>query len=528
MPYIVVSPSTTTISVVPGGGTALQPLSPSPAGVHQPSIMTVDVYGRVTSVESAQVSVTGDTVKRNYILNSATNSFDATAGNGNPDDNWSNIILGGGNTGQPNILRGNAPLRTICGHYDNIIGSLDITNANDTIDSCIVGGSHNFIYTRRIDPSTEETYTQGVPVTHGKILGGTYCNIYNGDHGTIVGGRQNNIQNSTSAQYLAGDPAAVPYCAVVAGFANTASGYASVIAGGATNQVLNQYSVISGGYQNIIDGVRNSSSVACIADTISGGQSNYISHCIGATISGGVDNDINSAPTGTDQNDSLGSYASIGGGQLNRISITIAGLGIRQNSAFSVIGGGYNNRINNQYAAILGGADNIATGQHSSVIGGSANRATASYATACGADALARLPYQQAIGHAKFSAQGDCQSSTIVLQASTTDATQTSMSAGGTAVSLPTGATWAFRALVSARQNASTNAAAWIIEGAATNSAGTTTVMGTPTVTALGNSGSPSWSVAVDASGAELRIMVTGASATTVRWSGRIDATEVI
>jgi len=508
--------------------TGLTPLSPSPAGTFMPSITTVDQFGRVTAVESAQISVTGSTVSRNYIFNDITNQFQATAGNGNPADNFCNLILGGGSTGQPNILRGNTGLRSIVGHYDNVIGSLDITNPNDTIDSCIIGGSHNFIFTRRIDPSTEQTYTQGVPVTHGKILGGTYCNIYNGDHGTIVGGRNNTLQATTSFQFQAGDPSGIPFCAFVAGYSNTVSGYAAVIAGGAQNALLNQYSVISGGNSNIIDGVRNSASESCLADTIGGGQSNYISHCTGATISGGVNNDINSTPTGVEQNDSLGSYASIGGGQDNRISVTIAGLGVRQNSAHSVISGGFNNRINNQHAAIIGGSGNIATGQYSAVLGGLANRSTALCSSALGADAVAGFPYQQALGHAKFAAVGDCQTSVLVLQGTTTDEVFTPLLAGGTALTVPSGATWSFRATIAVRGQgaAAGNSGGFEVTGVVSNISGTVALVAPANVHVQGRNPSQ---LDADATvvGTALQIRGKGVGTDTYRWVARLELSQV-
>ena len=453
-----------------------------------------------SGIQGINVAATTQT-QPNYIFNSPTNSIEGASTDSNV---WANTISGGGNSAQPNQMFGNASLtagtggivRTISGGYDNIIGRPVATSALDSgLASTIAGGAHHRVR-RPLNTSDKDAANvvaipsespSGTYPNHSFIGGGGYHYIHNGVDNVIVGG----FGNAIFASVIIGGTNEASYtgskAAIVGGYGNAVGANYGFIGGGETNKVLGHHGAIVGGVNNTISkgSVDGTGYTAEGYSIIGGGSSNTVNKSQFAAIAGGELNTVGNA-----SND-WGSYCVVLGGRQNEAGTTAYAWG----------------------ATVLGGWNNHAQGLWSLASGRHANATNA---------------FQHAHAHEQFSVRGDCQTSVFVLKAQTTDATATTMTANAAAISLPTGGTWSFRALVSARQNASTNAAAWIIEGAATNAAGTTTVMGTPTVTALGNSGSPTWSVAVDATGANIRIRVTGAAGATVRWSARMDTAEVI
>jgi len=457
-----------------------------------------------SGIQGINVAATTQT-QPNYIFNSPTNSIEGASTDSNV---WANTISGGGNSAQPNQMFGNASLtagtggivRTISGGYDNIIGRPTATNAFDSgLASTIAGGAHHRVR-RPLNTSDKDAANvvaiptespSGTYPNHSFIGGGGYHYVHNGVDNVIVGG----FGNAIFASVIIGGTNEVSYrgskAAIVGGYGNAVGADYGFIGGGETNKVLGHHGAIVGGANN----------------TISKGSATGSGATAGYTNEG---------------------FSFIGGGATNTVN----------KSQYAVIAAGTSNTIGNasndwgSYCSILGGLSNeagtTAYAWGATVLGGWNNHAQGLWSLASGRHANATNAFQHAHAHEQFAVRGDCQTSVFVLKAQTTDATATTMTANAAAISLPTGGTWSFRALVSARQNASTNAAAWIIQGAATNAAGATSVMGTPTVTALGNSGSPTWTVAVDATGANIRIRVTGAAGTTVRWSARMDTAEVI
>ena len=180
-----------------------------------------------------------------------------------------------------------------------------------------------------------------------------------------------------------------------------------------------------------------------------------------------------------------------------------------------------------------GGTDAQATGTRSIAIGGYFPVASGDYAIALG---WAGVPQDRKMGYSqlRFTTSGDAQLGTVVLAAATTDATPTVLSfdnfTSSNIVILPNNSAYAFHGTIVARQQASggTASAAWKIEGLIRRegSAGTTVLVNSAT-TVLDNT--PSWGMALsaDTTNGGLKIEVTGAASTNIRWVATIHTSEV-
>jgi hypothetical protein len=450
---VTVTPSATTVTVTPAGGTV--------------------VIDNVDSIEG--VLVTGDATGYNYEFNSDLNTIETGTGS------QSNTIGGGGYTGQPNEIHGRSGYRTISGGYDNIIGRPHATDSSDTaIATTISGGAHNRVRRPNGAVGDVSANTATIPASaqtgaypnHGTICGGSYHYIANGTDGIIAGGYGNAIYD-TNATYNNGTKAVI-----IGGFKNAVSGNYGIIAGGESNKVEEHHSLICGGGSNSLTG-SNTEGFSVLV----GGNANTMQRCGYSFMGGGYGNSMGNASSDT--------------------------------GSFAVLSGGYQNAV---------GTTGYAPG--AVCIGGWFNSAQNEYAVVSGRDASAAVPYQVAHGHQKFSVAGDCQVCTYVVKAQTTNATVTSMTTNAANVNVPTGGVWAFRGLVSARSSG--NGAAWEIKGCAQNISGSTSIVGTATVTSLGSFVGSGWAVTITTSGPALIVQVQGQASTTVNWCGRIDTSEVI
>jgi hypothetical protein len=132
-----------------------------------------------------------------------------------------------------------------------------------------------------------------------------------------------------------------------------------------------------------------------------------------------------------------------------------------------------------------------------------------------------------------FAAQGDAQFSKMLRRVATTNATPALLVADGQTsaanTNIQSGSTVGFRGTVVARQSSGTNSSVWKIEGVIRNNAGTTALIGTPTVTLVAqDAGASAWAVAITANNTTdmLDVTVTGVAATNIRWVADIDFTE--
>jgi len=207
-----------------------------------------------------------------------------------------------------------------------------------------------------------------------------------------------------------------------------------------------------------------------------------------------------------------------------------------QASAFYSFALGQNANATNTYAYCLGGFS-TASGYGSYAIGTSI-AATAQYSVAMGRRAKTRIEGQFAFSGEQFSSQGDSQTSIYVLRSDTTDETPEAMATDGpnttrnatNQIILPNNSAYAFHGTIVARQQASagTACAAWKVEGLIRRegSAGTTVLVNS-TTTVLDNT--PAWGMALtaDTTNGGLKIEVTGAAATNIRWVATINTSEV-
>jgi hypothetical protein len=189
------------------------------------------------------------------------------------------------------------------------------------------------------------------------------------------------------------------------------------------------------------------------------------------------------------------------------------------------------------------------TGFASINLGGNAV-STANYAVTIGDDTIASKENSVALGRyatsdvfgkyayasGRFASAGDSQAGTFVLRSDTTDATPEALTTNNTAagtddqIILPNNSAYAFHGTIVARQQASqgTACAAWKIEGLIRRegSAGTTVLVNSAT-TVLDNT--PGWgmTLSADTTNGGLKIEVTGAAATNIRWVCTANTSEV-
>tara|TARA_R110002126_G_scaffold216567_2_gene362572 strand:+ start:187 stop:1200 length:1014 start_codon:yes stop_codon:yes gene_type:complete len=176
-----------------------------------------------------------------------------------------------------------------------------------------------------------------------------------------------------------------------------------------------------------------------------------------------------------------------------------------------------------------------ATGTDSIAIGRS-TKATETASVALGFAAASLISGKLAYTGKSLGLIGSAQTGTFVLMSNTTDATATALtttnSAAGTTnqIILPDNSAYAFHGTIIARQQASagTACAAWKVEGLIRRegSAGTTVLVNSAT-TILDNT--PAWGMALtaDTTNGGLKIEVTGAAATNIRWVATINTSEV-
>ena len=193
---------------------------------------------------------------------------------------------------------------------------------------------------------------------------------------------------------------------------------------------------------------------------------------------------------------------------------------------------GQQNKATGTDSLAIGGQNNQSTSFYAICLGANGGQATATYSAAIGGYApIANKSGQIAFGTAFASGWTTApQSSLMTLFAQTADATPTELLAQTARLTLPNNSAYAFLGTIVARQQASsgTACAAWKIEGLIRRegSAGTTVLVNSAT-TVLDNT--PGWGMALsaDTTNGGLKIEVTGAAATNIRWVATVNTSEV-
>lgn len=208
-----------------------------------------------------------------------------------------------------------------------------------------------------------------------------------------------------------------------------------------------------------------------------------------------------------------------------------------------------NSNISSGAGAVSIGESNVSSGTYSICIG-SSNSAQNSYSAAIGSGNTASGSYSFVTGkdgssfgilgrrvHSSgyFASIGDAQKSTILLRMQTSNNTATTATTDGGAGStvnqlvLQDNQAIAFDGFLVAKQQSSTNTAMWTVQGLIYRGSGAaSTTLVTSSVTAVSNT--PAWTdptLAADTTNGCLRLQVTGAAATNIRWTSTIDTSEV-
>jgi hypothetical protein len=363
-------------------------------------------------------------------------------------------------------------------------------------DGTAAGGSKRGTYATDLQKARQSSAR--VASGNYSVIAGGYGNGTSGGYASTVGGFSN--QASSNYSFVGGgqsnEAKTNTHATCVGGISNDATGQYSFVGGGASNIASSQYSFVGGGQSNEA-------------------KTNTHATCVGGSL-----------------NDATGQYSFVGGGQSNIASSTGASvLSGRDNTvsgSYSSVASGRSNATSGSYSCISGGRNNTASGEYSFISGGF-------YGTTRSITGYHVFP---ACSSPFSTNQGATQSALLLLGRQTTDATATVLTSNANAASttnqviLPNNAAYSFSGEVIAGVTAAGDTARWTIDGAIKRgaNAASTAMVGTPTVTMTHNdAGAAAWAVAVTANTTNggIKVEVTGAAATTIRWVCKINTTEM-
>ena len=309
------------------------------------------------------------------------------------------------------------------------------------------------------------------------------------------------------------------------GFTDATADYAAAIGAGA--QAIGTKSVAIYGEARhertaaIGQGSNSNVAIAGITTTNSGGAV-----AIGGAFAGGVDSFAAAIANNTS------SYGATGA---NSVAIGYRAKATGQNGTAI---GGTTNTASGSFSFAAGPSSNVASGIFSVAIGDTC-QATTNNAFALGHDGKSVIQGKFAYGSGKFTTVSDAQNGMFVLRRATTDATATQLTTnnGGAAttnqVILPNNSAYSFSGTIIAREQASAGSdyASWEIKGALLRDANAaSTVLGNGIQNKMyATSGASAWAIALtaDTTNGGLKIEVTGAASTNIRWVATVSTSEV-
>ena len=285
--------------------------------------------------------------------------------------------------------------------------------------------------------------------------------------------------------------------AVSFGNNNSATNVSSAVVGGSNNTATNDSSSVIGG---------NANNATAQNSFVGGGQSGNASNTSAAVVGGS-------------SNTSAGDSCVVLGGTNNQAV---------SSGSWSLIAAGTNNYISANSCGILAGQSNTTSGDMSVVSGGrqGTTRSIIGYTVS----PASSIPISNI--------SGVNQTALLVLARQTTDATATVIRSNGAAagttnqVILPNNSAYTFQGTCIANVTGGSTTSGWKFEGVikrGANAASTTLVAAvTPTVIAQ-DALATTWVLAItaDTTNGGIKVEVTGAAATTIRWVSKIETTEV-
>jgi hypothetical protein len=275
-----------------------------------------------------------------------------------------------------------------------------------------------------------------------------------------------------------------------------------------------------------VDRAANTQVASGNSSVLTGGVNNTASG-VQSTVSGGISN-IASATQST-----------VGGGLVNTASgmtaVVAGGLGNTASQTSSSVLGGNGNTASGQGASVAGGETNTASATDSTVLGGTQNTASEVNSVALGAYAKADKYNQLAFGSDAETTSGGFQHSILLPVASTTDATPTAMLLNiGAAKRMTVGnnKVWGITGSVVAKLIGTPGACSfWSIVAAVKNNAGTVSLVGSATVTLVGQDagfpGASAVAVGVDVGNVALAVTVTGTLFHNIIWGADLSVVEL-
>ena len=365
-------------------------------------------------------------------------------------------------------------------------------------------------------------------------------------YGSFAAGNASTASGSDSIVLGSTNTASGTHSFALGGGSATASGARSISIGYASDAASNEATAVGRTAQ-----ARNTSANAFGRDSYSAGNQ---STAIGDSYASGADSFAAAIANNTSSYGATGANSiSIGyqskstGTKAVSIGDTVTASGTRStaqgylstaSATYSHVTGRGNTSSGN-YSSVWGGFSSTASGSNSSIINGFSSIAAQNYSTAIGPYSTTRAQYAFALGGHSFGAQGAGQSSTFNLISDTTDATSEAMTTNNASagtlnqIILPNNSAYSFSGTIIARESAAAGSdyASWEIKGALLRDANAaSTVLGNGIQNKLyATSGASAWAIALsaDTTNGGLKIEVTGAASTNIRWVATVNTSEV-